>query len=392
MKFLLHRGKLPLQVRNPLLKGRGIDFRSRRLRIAASGTDRRQTHAKGGSEHDRLVSAVQQHAKFGPEWATWPDYTDWRDQTTRLQGLGGAWQVTYNLTGGDEPERLSGAAVTASLFPVLGVSPSLGRVFSQSADENPLSVVLAHSVWRRRFGGDGNVIGRRIDLNGRSHTVIGVMPEGFAFPPEAELWVPFDSSGPGLDRGYHLLNVVGRLKADATVDQVQAGELGAVAARSASRVSEDEPGLGRAGHVASRRCREHDPSHAADPRGGGRLRAADRVRQRRRAAHVARGGSQLRFTLRAALGASRGRIVRQLLTESLILALCGAVRPAWRWRRGAWSLTPLLALTTLPRSAEVSLDLTVLLFTLAGVADHGRRLRARSRVDAVAIGAIAAVR
>ena len=183
-------------------------------------------------DSDRLVSAVQLHPKFGPEWTTWPDYIDWRDQTTRLQGLGGAWQVTYNLTGVDEPERLSGAAVTASLFPVLGVSPSLGRVFSQSAGENPLSVVLAHSVWRRRFAADANVIGRSIDLNGRPHTVIGVMPEGFAFPPQAELWVPFDPSAPGLDRGYHLLNVVGRLKADATVDQVRA-ELGAVAARSA---------------------------------------------------------------------------------------------------------------------------------------------------------------
>jgi putative ABC transport system permease protein len=66
-------------------------------------------------DSDRLVSAVQLHAKFGPEWTTWPDYTDWRDQTTRLQGLGGAWQVTYNLTGVDEPERLSGAAVTVRI-------------------------------------------------------------------------------------------------------------------------------------------------------------------------------------------------------------------------------------------------------------------------------------
>ena len=89
-------------------------------------------------DSDRLVSAVQLHAKSGPEWATWPDYTDWRDQTTRLQGLGGAWQATYNLTGVDEPERLSGAAVTASLFPVLGVSPvAWARVQPERRRESP---------------------------------------------------------------------------------------------------------------------------------------------------------------------------------------------------------------------------------------------------------------
>jgi putative ABC transport system permease protein len=308
----------------------------------------------------RLVSAVQLHAKFGPEWATWPDYTDWRDQTTRLQGLGGAWQVTYNLTGVDEPERLSGAAVTASLFPVLGVSSSLGRVFSQRADENPLSVVLAHSLWRRRFAADRNVIGRTIDLNGRPHTVIGVMPEGFAFPPEAELWVPFDSSGPGLDRGYHLLNVVGRLKAGATVDQVQT-ELGAVAARSAREYPTTNRDWGVQvsslldGAVSSTRPMLLILAGAI---GCVLLIACANVAALLMSRAAAR---TYELTLRAALGASRGRIARQLLTESLMLALCGGIAGL---ALAAWAVNPLLALTTLPRSAEVSLDLTVLLFTL----------------------------
>jgi putative ABC transport system permease protein len=311
-------------------------------------------------DSDRLVSAVQFHAKSGPEWTTWPDYMDWRDQPTGLQRLGGAWQVTYNLTGIDEPERLSGAAVTASLFPVLGVAPSLGRVFSERPDEDPLSVVLAHSVWRRRFAADDNVIGRTIDLNGRPHTVIGVMPDGFAFPPQTELWVPFDPSAPGLDRGYHLLNVVGRLKAGATIDQVR-GELGAVAARSAREFPATNRDWGVQvsslldGAVGSTRPALLILAAAV---GCVLLIACANVAALLMSRAAVR---SYELTLRAALGASRGRIARQLLTESLMLAICGG---AAGLALAAAAVNPLLALTTLPRSAEVSLDPTVLLFTL----------------------------
>ena len=202
--------------------------------------------------------------------------------------------------------------------------------------------------------------GARIDLNGRPHTVIGVMPEGFAFPAQVEVWVPFDPSAPGLDRGYHLLNVVGRLKPDATVDQVQA-ELGAVAARSALEYPRTNKDWGVQvsslldGAVSSTRPTLLILAAAV---GCVLLIACANVAALLMSRAAVRTDE---LTLRAALGASRGRIARQLLTESLMLALCGG---AAGLALAAAAVNPLLALTTLPRSAEVSLDVTVLLFTL----------------------------
>ena len=136
----------------------------------------------GYPQSDRLVSVVQRHERTGsPEFASLPDYNDWRSESTQFEHMGGAWGVTFNLTAIDEPERLRGALVTASLFPTFATQPVLGRSFTE-AEEKDLVVVLSHSFWQRRFAGDRAVIGRRVALNGRPHTVVGVMPAGFAFP------------------------------------------------------------------------------------------------------------------------------------------------------------------------------------------------------------------
>ena len=117
------------------------------------------------AEPDRLVGIIQRHTSFGPDFATWPDYTDWRDRSTSLEQLGGAWTRVYNLTGVEEPERLGGAAVTESLFPTLGVLPQLGSTFNPAGTPDPRTVVLSDRLWRRRFGTAADVIGKTV-LNG----------------------------------------------------------------------------------------------------------------------------------------------------------------------------------------------------------------------------------
>jgi predicted permease len=308
----------------------------------------------------RLVSVSQFHLRSGtPEWATWPDYVDWRDRATRLQGLGSAWPIAINLTGVDEPERLQGAAVTPTLFSVLQVAPVIGRAFSEKTDADPRIVILGQALWRRRFASDPRVVGRALELNGRRHTVVGVMPEGFSFPPGVELWIPFVPE-PGMTRGYHLLTVVGRLGADATIEQART-ELQTLAAQAAA----SNPDTNKDWGVQVTSLLE---GQVGSTRPGLLLLAATvgcvlligcinvaallmaRAAARRDEIH-----------LRAALGASRSRIARQLLTESLVLALCGG---ALGLAAGRWAIDPLLALTVLPRAPEVSVDGWVLLFAL----------------------------
>jgi putative ABC transport system permease protein len=308
----------------------------------------------------RLVSVSQLHLRSGtPEWATWPDYVDWRDRATRLQGLGSAWPVAINLTGVDEPERLPGAAVTASLFSVLQVAPVIGRSFSDKTDEDPRSVILGHAMWQRRFASDPRVIGRALELNGRRHTVVGVMPERFSFPPGVELWIPFVPE-PGMTRGYHLLTVVGRLGPDATIEQART-ELQTLAAQAATNNPDTNKDWGVQvtslldGQVGSAR-----PALLilAATVGCVLLIGCINVAALLMARAAARRDE---INLRAALGASRSRIARQLLTESLVLALCGG---ALGLAAGRWAIDPLMALTVLPRAPEVSLDGWVLLFAL----------------------------
>ena len=123
---------------------------------------------------DRLISVAMQHQTLGQRFVTWPDYLEWRDQATQLDGLAAAWGQAFNLSGGGEPERLNGSAATKNYFAVLGVAAQVGRAFTAADDR--YTVVISDQLWRRRFGADPDVIGRSIDLTGVPHVVIGVMP------------------------------------------------------------------------------------------------------------------------------------------------------------------------------------------------------------------------
>src|SRR5436190_4129868 len=144
------------------------------------------------------------------------NYVDWRDQNQTFEGMAAMNVRSFNLTGVGDPEKIEGRRVSASLFPLLGVEPQLGRVFTASEDQPGSNqvVILSHILWQRRFGGDDKIVGKSLTLNNASYTVVGVMPANFQFPTrEDELWVPiaFASREAG-NRNKHYLEVLGRLK------------------------------------------------------------------------------------------------------------------------------------------------------------------------------------
>ncbi len=323
------------------------------------------------ADPDRLV-VVWEKIKQTDQLELAPDdYFDYRDSAQFIEHLAASDRRNYNLTGGDDPVRIEGAAVTASLFPALGVAPALGRTFSPEEDRagaDPV-VVLSYGLWQRRFGGDPKIIGRAISLSGAAHTVIGVMPASFQFPPpqaqsgviRSELWTPrLLETETG--RNSHSLFVVGRLKPGVTMAQAKAG-IETIAARRQQTRRDTHESIGAntlpLGDQVARRIK---PSLMA-------LLGAVGIVLLIACANVAnllllRAASRRKeIAIRAAMGAGRARLLRQLMIESLLLALLGG---------GAglliayWGVDALLTLGggVIPRADEVTVDARVLGFTL----------------------------
>src|SRR5499426_1088108 len=173
------------------------------------------------SEPERLVTLAYYHAMSGFEAAHEPDFLEWREQGKAFEEVAAYTYRTVDLSGSGEAERLNAALVSADLFSTLGVGPALGRVFT--ADEDKAGgapvVILSHALWRRRFGGDPQMVGRSITLDGKSHTVIAIMPPGFQFPGGQDLWTPLAldvNRALGGER-MMILSVIARLKPGATL-------------------------------------------------------------------------------------------------------------------------------------------------------------------------------
>ncbi|HEV8483088.1 MAG TPA: ABC transporter permease, partial [Blastocatellia bacterium] len=299
------------------------------------------------------------------------DFLDYREQNTTFAQFAASISDTLpaTLTGSGEPERLKIAAVTANYLDVFGLKPELGRTFIAEEEQAGRGsvVVLSRSLWQRRFGADPSIIDRTITLDGTSLTVIGVMPPEFQYPLGAELWKPMSFDGPPQSpmksREFHFLRPVGLLKSGMTIEQAQA-EVETIARALESQYPKTNTNLslylmplqerivgkvkltlvvllGAVGFVLLIAC--------ANVANLLLVRAASRQKE---------------MAVRSALGASRGRIVRQMLAESLMLALCGGVCAVIL---ASWGADLLVALSAgdLPRAAEIGIDRTVLGFTFA---------------------------
>jgi putative ABC transport system permease protein len=305
------------------------------------------------------------------ESASYPDYADWRAQAQSFQAMGGFAQTTPILTGGEgEPERLPGAYVMGDFFTALGVEPALGRKFVAEENETGKNrvVILSHALWQRRFGADPKIIGQQIVIGGNPHTVVGILSANFQDPvPGAtktvQLWLPLAASDQmRQSRRSDFLNVIARLKRGVNLEAARAEMKGI-----AVRLEKQYPDTNTQWGVIVQPLHE---TLTGDVRPALIiLLSAVAFLLLIACANVAnlllaRASSRQReIAIRAALGASRGRVVRQLLTENVVLSLCGGgLGLLFAW----WGIQALLALSpgNIPRLGSISIDRDVLFFTL----------------------------
>jgi len=318
-------------------------------------------------EPERLV-AVQSVIRGSPTAVSPPDFVDWRAQAKSFSGLAAYFLSTTNLTGTGEPERLTQARVSANFFDLLGVRPARGRGFlpGEDAVEAPRVAILSDGLWRRRFGAEPSIVGRTIRLDDFPTTVVGIAPPELKLPVGVDLWLTTRFEPRDVDpraRGARWIAVVGRLASGATLAGARA-EMAAIANRLALADPRHDGG------VTSRIATLQE-----DLVGGVRapllillgavgfvmLIACVNV------ASLALGRTAAReteLTVRVALGAGRGRIARQILTENLVLAIGGGIAGLALAILGTRALVA-LAPGDLPLVHAVHVDGVVLSFSLA---------------------------
>ena len=312
---------------------------------------------------DQLVMVWGHHTTIGREVASQPDFLDWRAGNSVFSQMAAGANTTFDLTGVGEPERVSAALTTANFFQTLGVTPVIGRLFAPQEERGAGNqvVILSYGFWQRRFGASPGIVGQTITLSGLPYTVIGVAPPGFRFERDVDVWAPLNLDTKRGRRG-DFLTVIGRLKPGVTLDGAQA-QMTTIARQLEQQYPETNTNwgielvplkdqlvgavrpallifMGAVGLVLLIAC--------ANVANLMLTRATARERE---------------MAIRATLGAQQSRLVRQMLTESVLVSLAGGALGLLLavWGVGALRSTQS---SVIPRVSEIGVDGWVLAFTL----------------------------